>query len=282
MCKPSVSKPAPIFFLIYQTTNSVNGKIYIGKHKTANIDDGYLGSGTLLKRAIEKYGKECFSRKILFIFDNETDMNAKEREIVNYDFCSRDDVYNICEGGMGGWSYVNRTGINNAGKNMEVIGKKISSANKGKPNPEFVERTKQRHRDGLVNYATRKGHTISESHRVAISEAAKKKIGKTNSQYGTCWINDGNVDKKVDKKDLEYWVSLGFAKGRIKAEKAERPSSICKKCEEPFVQKTSVVRDFCSKVCSLKARTKHGDGLSAKERNTISKRVSRERLKPAP
>lgn len=45
-----------IMWLIYKTTNTVNGKIYVGQHKTKRIEDGYLGSGKNIQKAIEKYG----------------------------------------------------------------------------------------------------------------------------------------------------------------------------------------------------------------------------------
>ena len=42
---------------IYIITNIVNGKIYIGKHSTDDLNDGYLGSGKKLRLAKNKYGK---------------------------------------------------------------------------------------------------------------------------------------------------------------------------------------------------------------------------------
>lgn len=45
---------------VYVTVNKINGHYYKGKHSTDNIDDGYLGSGCILQRAIKKYGKHNF------------------------------------------------------------------------------------------------------------------------------------------------------------------------------------------------------------------------------
>lgn len=41
---------------IYITTNLVNGKKYIGRHKSEVFDESYKGSGLLLSRSIDKYG----------------------------------------------------------------------------------------------------------------------------------------------------------------------------------------------------------------------------------
>lgn len=94
-------------YLIYQITNNVNDKIYIGKHETFNIDDDYFGSGKLLTRAQNKYGLENFTKTILFECANQEEMNLLEKYVVTPDFCQRKDVYNIMEGGAGGWAYVN-------------------------------------------------------------------------------------------------------------------------------------------------------------------------------
>jgi hypothetical protein len=44
-----------MYYTIYKITNKINGKHYVGKHQTMNLSDDYMGSGKLIKRAIEKH-----------------------------------------------------------------------------------------------------------------------------------------------------------------------------------------------------------------------------------
>ena len=48
---------------VYKITNNINGKTYIGQH--LDRGDDYWGSGTNIKKAIIKYGKENFTKEIL-------------------------------------------------------------------------------------------------------------------------------------------------------------------------------------------------------------------------
>ena len=81
-------------YLVYKTTCLLNGKVYIGQHQTYDINDNYLGSGRDLKEDIRKFGAENFKREILFDFDNFTDMDNKEKELVSEEFVKREDTYN--------------------------------------------------------------------------------------------------------------------------------------------------------------------------------------------
>lgn len=115
-------------FTIYKVTNTLNNKFYIGKHQTKNLNDSYMGSGRAIRSAIKQYGIESFKKEILFVFDNEAEMNAKEKELINEDLVKDTSSYNLGIGGEGGahfkgrqHSYVTKTKIRNS-----MIGKKYN------------------------------------------------------------------------------------------------------------------------------------------------------------
>lgn len=96
-------------YFIYLTTNLTNNKKYIGKHQ-GSIDDTYLGSGSILKDAIHKYGKENFKREILEIVNSKKELDIAEKKWIK--FFNADDknnlnFYNLHEGGTGGNTYKN-------------------------------------------------------------------------------------------------------------------------------------------------------------------------------
>ncbi len=108
-------------YIVYQTVNKVNNKIYIGVHQTENpeIFDGYLGNGcwttkpssymhpkTHFQGAVKKYGPKSFIRTVLQVFDTEAEAYALEVQLVTSEFVKREDVYNLIPGGNSGerWS----------------------------------------------------------------------------------------------------------------------------------------------------------------------------------
>jgi hypothetical protein len=94
-----MEKDKEMIYLVYKITNKINQNIYIGMHKTYDINDGYMGSGSLLLEDIKNIGIHNFEKEILFIFDNKEEMILKEAELVNKQFVEREDTYNLMLGG---------------------------------------------------------------------------------------------------------------------------------------------------------------------------------------
>ncbi len=99
-------------YAIYKITNLKNNKIYVGFHSIGEFSirsdyigtgsifkDGYMGSGKLIKAAVEKYGPENFSQEILKIFDNKKEAEDYEKSIVNKEFTLDQMTYNLSIGG---------------------------------------------------------------------------------------------------------------------------------------------------------------------------------------
>jgi hypothetical protein len=176
-----------MYYTIYKVTNKLNGKIYIGSHKTKKLDDGYMGSGTYLKRSIEKHGLENFNKEILHVFETSDEMYKKEAEIVNEDFLMNENSYNMKIGGFGGFNYLNSIENNPTHKKEhglkchEATMKKygVLSLNELGNNKKITsERLKILHKEGKVKYDTFTGKKHSEETKRKMRESHKRRHSK--------------------------------------------------------------------------------------------------------
>lgn len=167
-------------YTIYQTTNKINGKIYIGKHQTENLNDSYLGSGIALRNAIKKYGVENFQKIILFDFDTEQEMNDKERELITEEFVKRKDTYNKGVGGEGGPHFKGKK------HSVESIKKRTESRKGFKLSTKARQKISEANRRRIVSEETKrkiaekaKGRKHSDETKKKLSEIqAKKKLSR--------------------------------------------------------------------------------------------------------
>lgn len=207
-----------ILYLVYETSHIDSGKIYVGKHQTRNIDDGYLGSGKYLRSAIKKYGTERFTRRVLAVFQTKVEMDDYERHVVDANFCLRKDTYNIKLGGEGGFDHINA-----AGSTSRIgVGRKLSEANRGKRRPALSRTSKAAVLDGRIILTP--GEPFTAEHRVkAKSEESRRKRketfaeqghkkGSSNSSFGTMWITNEVTNTKVVKDEA---IPDGWRRGRV-------------------------------------------------------------------
>ncbi|GAA0101930.1 hypothetical protein UT300012_26450 [Paraclostridium bifermentans] len=131
---------------VYEITNLVNGKKYIGKRSCScpTEEDKYMGSGTLLKKSIEKYGINNFKKEVLKICENE--QMAFEWEKVYIEQVKAYDspiYYNIHFGGNGFTS----DNVKELWQNQEYRQKISESRKQLWKNNEFRHKEIQRRRD---------------------------------------------------------------------------------------------------------------------------------------
>jgi hypothetical protein len=131
-------------------------------------------------------------------------MNELEHELVQVG----PNTYNLHSGGKGSWDYVNSLEMMKDVRHQAgLITQKI---------PHRAEITKKliiAGKKALYGYWLGKKHRPETIQK--ISEKASLRVGIKNSQYGTCWMTNGQENKKVNKHDVDFFISLGYYKGRL-------------------------------------------------------------------
>lgn len=241
---------------IYETTCIPTGKKYIGMHKWSKdtIDESYIGSGTILQKAIKKYGRTNFTCKILEWCETRDKLSEREKEYISLMKAPiNKDYYNVNDGGFGGHSefYVQPT--SNAqltalecGRHLpasETLKKKLSAYRK---NVVVSDRTKRKLRenqlgkrvitDGTINkYVTNQelksyldnGWSLGFSNDIRNKKAktlceTSKNRGDSWKQNlslafkGRRWVNNGVSQKQVKQEEVATYISNGYSLGRIK------------------------------------------------------------------
>ena len=174
-------------------------------HQTEDLDDGYMGSGKLITAAIEQYRIENFTKEILFVYDNEAEMKAKEAELVTEELCQSNSCYNLCPGGHGGFGYINSEGLNNSELQRQIAAKngkkwflkynKTDAAKEQKKRARLAS-SKIRRLIPEKNSFYGKNHSEESKKKIGLANS-KHQSGKNNSQYGTMWITYGVVSRKI-------------------------------------------------------------------------------------
>lgn len=248
--------------VIYEIRNMINGKVYIGKDTTNR--NSYYGSGVLIKRAIEKYGKHNFIKKIIDRADDYDNLSKKEIYWIE-EYKKYHIMYNITKGGDGGDTLskhpkideikvkISNSSITKGHTYEEVYGEEKSKIYKNKLksklhlslNCEKSVRGREKYwKDYWENYKKKCFYVKDKLKSCNIDEVSNdlllliKSIRSKNNI-----MNFGNVkgfydffgDTRVDE----------FFKRKIKINK------ICNNCGKEFVY-TNKTEIFCSKKCVIR------------------------------
>lgn len=205
-------------YYIYKITNILNGKIYIGKREhTDPNQDKYMGSGVLIKAAIKKYGISNFKKEILHIVNTKKELDDLEKQIVNEEFVTRDDTYNIRYGGDGGFDHINKKPKE---ERINIIAYKEKLKNGeikvgGDKSKFFTEDSYRRIKEGskrgienLKNKSEEEKKIIYEKR----SKTSKRLTGKQNPQYGKKWCVEKNARDLSNRKPFlippKNWITI--------------------------------------------------------------------------
>ena len=139
---------------LYETTNLVNGMLYIGIKRLPKFKKSYLGSGLYLQRAVKKYGRKAFRARLLAWAYSKEELSKMEQRVIaeyraNY---GREALYNLAGGGY--------TGIVASAETR----KRMSDAWVGRV---ISEETKKRMSE------SRKGLKFSDAHKAALGATRK-------------------------------------------------------------------------------------------------------------
>jgi hypothetical protein len=209
-----------MYFYVYQITNLLNNKVYVGKHKSIKhpFENGYYGSGKQVTAAIKKYGIDNFKKEVLQYCSSMEEMADKEAEIVTEDFVKRSDTYNMHKGGLGGFEHINNDPV----KRKEVTrlsakrNKELGLGGTKNWTEKSIEKM-QSHSWGnkiKAGWSPNNWSKMSDDRKEEVrNKISKASSGTGNSQFGRMWISN-ILTKEVKRITITDAIPEGWVRGK--------------------------------------------------------------------
>ncbi len=212
-----------MFYTIYKITNTSNNKFYIGAHKTSNLDDGYMGSGSDIKKAIKRYGLENFTKEILHVFDSPDEMFNQEKILLE-GVWNTPSCYNKMPGGYGGgpgsaWAENNK----NAKASSDAGNNKLKEL--WQNDTEWAESVRLKMSTSATNKNFMKGkiHIHLDGDRKIIDPCEWPKyealgwhsLKSKQSKMKRRWVNNGSVNLLVASDEYMDYINSNWKSGRF-------------------------------------------------------------------
>jgi hypothetical protein len=211
------------YHYFYKITNLINDHFYYGVHNTDNLDDGYMGSGTRLKKAYKKYGIENFKKEILKFFNTSKEAFEYEAEIVTEELKIDNNCYNIQGGGesfntsgyvcvkdnIGNTFFVRTDDPRYINGELKHVGKGLFVAKDKNGNHYYISKEDPRFISGeLVGCS--KGIKYSEEHNKKLKEI----IHIVHKPHKTCYVCNEFEIIKIKVTDKEAYLNQGYQEGK--------------------------------------------------------------------
>lgn len=232
-------------YIVYKTTNMVNSKFYIGVHNGSN--DGYLGSGSLLKEAIRKYGRDCFIRETISTFDTSEEAYEYEKSLITDDLISSSDCYNIGPGGYGGdkISYLDPD-------RKKKIYLEQSIRNTGRKDSDEIREIKSA---SATERCKTKPHTMPNNKGRKHKGKGLENIRAGNKSKDSCFISNGVTEYKIPK-NTQWVLNRDEYYGRsLDIKKKARNRSHSKESIDKIIDASTGITCYNNGVKNIKLKT---------------------------
>lgn len=169
-----------MFGFIYITTNIVNGRRYIGQCRYNKVGwRSYLGSGTYLKRALKKYGRDMFVRETIAEAATREELTKLENHyLTEFNAAADPNWYNVSPRANSTRGF---SGYSHSPERNEQVAAKL----RGRKRPTHV---------GDAVRAARTGHTKTDEDRASHSKSLRS------------WWANPEVRKRMSEKHKARWA----------------------------------------------------------------------------